>query len=338
MYKKWILSSLIVLHQLVLGTTLQERFRPISSKNSTLGNFIVTEYQKNLSFLRVHSFSPSSVFLEEINLPVHLAPKKPILWDDWVQKKAPGHTSWLLYQISLDDCKVVDCYSFSRQSYIALSDNQSFLSRLMTLPLTKVSLSERKRIGPQPVNDMPDTRKLWTPPKIYHGKKIKDPHFEMLQATWPKDDSELSGKLINLYFDKDQPDFAFPYWTEIGDGYNSFQMHAIDSGNCLVFPYKALPAKSPYFHQIALNDQKDLIISLKNANHLEDFQLIASSPSGSIVLPYSLSTQDSLVTLTTSHLELTKHVQKQNRYTLHLIPIDDPSLAIESSHQFLLFP
>ncbi|MEI8300874.1 MAG: hypothetical protein WCG10_04600 [Chlamydiota bacterium] len=338
MYKKLMLFSLIILNQLVLGLTLKERFQPISSKNNILGNFIVTEHQKNLSFLRVHSFLDSSLFLEEINLPIHLAPKKPIFWDEWVEAKAPGHTSWLLYQINLDDCKILDCYSFSRQSYIALSDGQSFLSRLMTLPLTQIALSERKRIGPPPTNDMPDTRKLWNPPKIYHGQKIKNPHFEMLQASWPKDESEFSGKLINLYFDQDHPEFTFPYWIEIGDGYNLFQMHAIDSGKCLIFPYKQLPCKSPCFHQITLNPQKDLIISLKNATHLHTFQLIASSASGSIVLPYTLTSQNSLITLTTSHLDLTKHVQKQNRYTIHLIPIDDPSLAIESSQTFLLFP
>jgi hypothetical protein len=213
MYKKWILSSLIILQQIVLGMTLKERLQPKSLKNNILGDFVVTEYQKNLSFLRVHAMSPSSVFLEEINLPVHLAPKKPISWNTWIQEKAPGHTSWLLYQINLDDCKIVDCYSFSRESYITLSDGQSFFSCLMTLPLTQVPLSERKRIGPRPINDMQDTRKLWNPPKIYHGKKIKEPHFQMLQATWPKDDSELSGKLVNLYFDQDQPDFVFPYWT-----------------------------------------------------------------------------------------------------------------------------
>jgi hypothetical protein len=115
-------------------------------------------------------------------------------------------------------------------------------------------------------------------------------------------------------------------------------MHAIDSGNCAIFPYKQPPRSLPSFHQIALNPQKDLVISLKNGRYLKDFQLIACSASGSIILPYTLSSQDHLITLTTSHLELTKYIQKHTRYTLHLIPLDDPSLAIESSQQLLLLP
>ncbi|MBM3191561.1 MAG: hypothetical protein FJZ63_02750 [Chlamydiae bacterium] len=336
MHKK-IVISLFLIPSLVYSLTLQERFERISQRENLLGDFVVTEYQKNLSFLRLHSLSATSLFLEEINIPQHLAPKKPIDWDAWLTALAPHHTSWLLYEIDISSCKIIDCYSFSRSAYISLSHETSFLTRLMTLPLHKTPLSERKRIGPKPSQDMPDSRKLWNPPKIYRGERCKNPHFEMLQTTWPKDASELSGKLIHLYFDEDNPYFPFPYWIEVGDGYNVFQLHVIDSGHSSVFPQKK-PPKPLYLNSLTTTHEGSLEIYLKNTQHLREFQLFAVNARGSIALPYTLSKKDDLLLLTVSQATLAHLVQKKLLYNLHIIPLEDPSLSLETEAPILLFP
>lgn len=325
---------------LVFSLTLKEK---LEQATATPGSFIITEHQNNLSFIRLHSFKESFLFLEEINIPSHLLPKKGIHWEQWLKEKAPHHTSWVLYQIDLNQCKIIDCYSFSRESYISLSGQHSFLATLMTLPLEKVSLSERKKIGPKPPSDMPDTRKLWNPPKNLNGKKHANNHFEMMRARWPKDDSDLSGKMIDLYFDQDQPLFPFPYWIEIGDGYNIFKINVLDSGYSNIFPFKHPPIKSPSIHQLTLLPDK-LQITLKDALSFKEFQVIATESSSktyhSTILPYELLVHSPFTSLNIPRKILSQHLNldKNLLYTFTITPIECPSLVIEYPKRVRLGP
>lgn len=328
----------LIQSSLVFSFTLKEK---IEQAASSPGSFIVTEHQKTISFLRLHSFTPPFVFLEEINIPSEFIKKEAMDWDKWIKEKAPNHTSWLLYQIDLTECKILNCYSFSRESFISLTGQESFLATLMSLPLELTPLENRKKIGPKPPSDMPDIRKTWSPPKILNGKKYKNNHFEMMHTKWPKDDSELSGRDIDLYFDTDQPLFPFPYWIEIGDGYNVFKIHVIDSGYSTLFPFKQIPPKAPSILTLALI-KEDLHITLKDALTFNTFQVIAterhSDTYTSSLLPCELTVEGSIVNLTISRKTLSQHLdlEKNYPYIFTIIPLENPSLTIESSHSLRL--
>ena len=321
---------------LIFSLTLKEKFQQVGS---TPGSFIVTEHQKTISFLRLHSFNNPFLFLEEINIPSHFITKQGMDWEKWLKEKAPNHTSWLLYQIDLTDCKILHCYSFSRESFISLTGQESFLTTLMSLPLEHTPTDNRKKIGPQPPSDMPDIRKIWNPPKILHGKKHKNNHFEMMHTKWPKDTSDLSGRDIDLYFDLDQPLFPFPYWIEIGDGHNVFKIHVIDSGYSAFFPFKHLPSIPPSIQTLSLSGGT-LHITLKDALPFKTFQVIATQKhSGtytSTLLPYERTTEGSLVDLVIPYKTLSQHLdlEKNPLYTFTIIPLENPSLAIECPQSF----
>lgn len=338
------LSQLLVLCFLYVESlftlSLQERFN--HNDPSLKGSFVVTEYQKTTSFLRIHSISPSFLMLEEINIPSELLPKKITDWDAWLHHKAPHHTSWLLYRIDLNLCKIVDCYSFSRKSYVALHEQQSFLTQLMSLPLEPIPESERKRIGSKSDSDELDMRKVWNPPKIVKGSRVPNPHFQAMRTKWPKDESELSGKLIDLYFDQDNALFPFPYWIEIGDGHNLFKIRAIDSGISLSFPFDSPPPKAPEIEAVSLSSE-GLSITLRSSFTCDQFQVILSSSHEhvhkSISLPHKTSSNNLTSTLLIPRETLSQHLgvdYHTTTYHLCIIPLDHPSLMIEYPHPIRL--
>jgi|GEM_PF-975390 len=321
----------------LLSFSLKDKFNAPSLR----GSFIVTEYEKTTSFLRVYSVSPPYLFLEEINIPSQLRPKKLPHWDLWLQDKAPHHTSWLLYQIDLNLCTIVDCYSFSRQSYISLQKEHSFLAQLMTLPLQCISEENRKRIGSKSPSDELDMRKIWSPPKILHGKKIAHPTFQAMRATWPKDDSLLSGKLIDLYFDQDNPSFPFPYWIEMGDGHNVLKIRAIDSGYSLCFPLQGPPPKPPSIETVSVSPE-GMTITLAHTSAEESFQIVLSSTHqkvhSSISLPHKVSSSgpDTLLTISQEVLATHLDLQTPTSYYLSVIPINTPSAMMDYPHPIRL--
>lgn len=326
----------------VFSLSLKEKFQNFSPAYK--GSFVVTEHQKTISFLRLHSLDGPFLFLEEINLPSHFLMQHPRNWDEWLKEKAPHHTSWLLYQVDLNQCKIVDCYSFSKESYISLHEQQSFLTTLMTLPLEPVPPAERKRIGSKSQEDL-DTRKIWNPPKIINGQHYSKPRFEMMHARWPKDDSELSGKLIDLYFDQDQPQFPFPYWIEIGDGYNVFKIRVIDSGISVQFPFKKPPNRPPAIDTVTVS-ASGLEIVLKDALSLQHVQVILSTLHHelhhTVVLPCQSSVQGHLLHLFIPNNTLTQHLHAFETadaaalYSLTVAAADPPTILIEYSHPLRL--
>lgn len=337
MFNFIIIALLVFLPFCGFSITLKEKFISNSLEES-LGYFIVTEHQKNLSFIRAHSIDPPFLFIEEINIPRHLIGNQQIDWANWLKKKAPNHTSWLLYRIDLQEGKMMDCYSFSRESYIAVSEQNSFLATLMLLNLEEVPMHDRKKIGPKPPQDMPDTRKLWNPSKIYEGKKIPNAHFMMMRTKWPKDDTDLAGRWIDLYFDEDQPKFPFPYWVEIGDGHNVFKLQVIDSGKNLYFPFRQQPVKTPKIHRMQLSQSEGLDIQLEDAYSLKNFQIIATQTSKgehiSTLLPHQYLIKEGKPHLHIDYSALSLHLKEHCHYTLTIIPIDHPSLTLESPFSF----
>jgi hypothetical protein len=198
-----------------------------------LGDYIVTEQDKIASVLLVRSLTSSKLVLEEISAPMS-AIKTPPSWAKWVQERAPGHTSWTLYEIDLKTNQLSSCYSVSQKIWIKIEESELFFPKLLALPLQPVEHDKRKRIGPAPQADEEDHRALWIPAVVSEGKKVEKPVCEVFQARWPEDNSLLSLCAIELYF---TPALSFPYWIELSNGHYTLKIRTIDSGKGLVSPF-----------------------------------------------------------------------------------------------------
>lgn len=195
------------------------------------GDYIVSQQDKNFTVLLIRSFNAPKIVFEEISTP-----KAQKNWKEWVQARAPGHTSWVVYEIDLSKDQLIECYSYSHQGWLFLDESQHFLAKLISLPLQKIPLEQKKRIGPAPQNGEEDRRSVWNPPLIVEGKKIEKPQFDSFRGIWPKDDTQLSESRIDLYFRKDGSPFFFPHWIEICNGHFTLKIRVLDSGKHLTSP------------------------------------------------------------------------------------------------------
>lgn len=207
--------------------------------HAKMGDFIVTESNKNHSLLFIRSVQPNRLQLEEVTVPTSHIKNFKNAWQGWLQKGAPGHTSWVVYTLDLEKNNLVSCYSFDRRGWLALE--QSFLTHLLSLSLTRVQTTERKKIGPPPLDGEPDHRSSWTPPVVIEGKKLEKPTVDVLKAVWPEDGSQLSQCTVELYFDARRPLFLFPCWIEIKSPHYTHHFKVADSGEGMTSPHTFLP-------------------------------------------------------------------------------------------------
>lgn len=201
--------------------------------NGKAGDYIVTAQLGHYTLLFIQSLTSDTLVLEEITIPEKLINLKEIDWQLWLDQQAVGHTSWMLYTFDRQKGSLIACFSYSNKGWIYLTQEEQFLSQLLHLPLHLVSKEERKKIGPAPERDELDRRPVWVPPVIINGKKISKPSIEVFSTKWPDDRSPLSSCTIELYFNKDDPSFAFPYWIEVKTPHYAFKMRGIDSGKAL---------------------------------------------------------------------------------------------------------
>jgi hypothetical protein len=200
-----------------------------------VGDYIVTEQNKFCSLIRVHSLEPSKLVIEEISFPYKALPSD---FQKWLKTEAPGHTSWSILEINIKTNSLEKFFSFTKNAYLSFSPDDSFLLKILNLGLTPISDEERKKIGPPPKEGF-DTRKIWNPPLFFEGKKEENPQFTAFKLLYPKDGSPLSGKKIELFFNKSNNSFPFPYWGQITDDSEAaLKFRVIASGRNLFSPKK----------------------------------------------------------------------------------------------------
>jgi hypothetical protein len=234
---KWLfLALLIALSPLAADTSLKEKIRKAQA-----GDFIIVEQNKNYSLLLIKTLSTTSVIFEEITVPQAQISALPFNWQQWLSKKAPGHTSWVLYEIDLDTNALKECYSYSKKGWLHLDEDEYFFSKLLYLNLQTISTDKRKRIGPAPAAGESDRRALWIPALVVEGKKVDKPHVEVLKGLWQKDTSKLSQAEIECYFNADKPLFPFPHWMEIKAEHYTLKLRVVDSGSALISPVPSMP-------------------------------------------------------------------------------------------------
>ena len=251
-------------------------------KKAKAGDFLVLEANKTITLLAIRSLTDQSLVLEEISAPsakVNLnsptAPGAATFWSKWIQNKAPGHTSWSMIEIDLAQNRILECYSFNRNSWLSQSPQDSFLATLLHLGLTPVHQMERRRVGPAPQEGEMDRRLIWNPPLIVDGKKIDQAISDAYEAEWPQDGSELSGKMISLYFDQGEQ-LLLPCWIQIDTGQITASVRAIDSGHKLpISPHRSMPRRIPEFIGSPLKTKNGLRISVKSPKYYKQFELFA---------------------------------------------------------------
>lgn len=204
------------------------------------GDYVVISIKEHYSLVLIRSVSENKFIIEEISIPTHRIQNSKLSWKEWVAKKAPGHSNWIIYYLDFEHPQHVRCEYAITHLPIPLDPSDYLLNRLISLSFKPVDPSQRKKIGPPPLADESDHRKIWNPPLVFEGKKIKDTEFEVWQTRWPQDESFLSGCQLELYFDQKKTS-GFPYWIEFKTTALQLHLQVIDSGKGMHSPISVMP-------------------------------------------------------------------------------------------------
>ena len=208
-------------------------------KLAKVGDYLVTAQNKNYTILLITNKTDEELSIEEITLSQSRKTGN-LSWKEWVKNQAPGHNSWIMYTINLPTGIMQKIFSFTKNDWINLPESQNFFSTLLNLKLNKVDDCERKKIGTPPSGDSRDRRKIWQPPLIVDGTVITGVLFDAWQTRWPSDNSDLSGKVIEVFVPKENDKYPsyFPYWLQISGIIGNAKVRIVDSGNGLISPKK----------------------------------------------------------------------------------------------------
>lgn len=260
--------------------TLKEKF-----SHALPGDFIVTEQSKNYSILFIRAITPKSVILEEITAPENSLDSTKQTWLGWIQERAPGHTSWISYEIDLENDRLMESYSYTENRWLYLQDSDYLMAKLLTLKLNPVRESDRRKIGPPPAAGERDIRAVWNPTLIVEGKKVIKPKSEVFHGIWPDDNTLVAGCGIEFYFDAGRPNFPFPFWIEIQSRHYALKIRSIDTGTGLTSPMPLLPHKTPAFLGVPQKNGEIFQLVLNSPYYYQNFRLFAIDLSGSDKAP-----------------------------------------------------
>jgi hypothetical protein len=314
--------------------SLKEKFT-----NAQAGDFVVTAQDGNYSLLFIRSLSPQTLLLEEISVPSQHINLAKTDWKKWVKEKAPGHTSWTLYEIDSSTGKLIECFSYSKNGWLYLDQSEQFLTRLLSLPLLPVLSSERKKIGIQPTQEQ-DLRALWNPPLVVEGKKVSKPSFEVLKTKWPDDGSRLSLCTIELYFSKEHPSFPFPYWLEVKSPHYAFKIRTIDSGHHLMSSMQGvMPRRPPQIVGLTQKGEKSWKLVIRTPSYFQEMNLFAIDEDKT-TFPIAFSTktgsknEEFIFEIPCS--ELKRVLKSGQRYQWILTPKAGNDVYVKSDETFIL--
>ena len=302
------------------------------------GSYLVTEQNKNFTFLHVFEKKDNVIVLEEVVIPASRFPKQAYTWKEWFEAGAPGHTAWTLTQINTQSGTLEEIFSFTHNGWVDVSQADSFMTTLLNLRFKEVPYNERRRIGLPPGYGKPDHRQIWNPRLIVNGTPLENVSFDVWKARWPCDGSELSRKVIEAYLPEASPSMAypiyFPYWLEVEGKIGSAKVRVVDSGMEAHSPKPHLPKRVPQFTGKGSLEENGLAIELKSPAYFQDFIVIAEESDTflgkTFVLPCQTTVNDGITKLFISRDELDKCLVPGERYRFSISPKEDPSLFIET--------
>ncbi len=265
--KKVFLFFLLAVTQICYSNTLKDRL-----VNTQPGDFFVLKQKKMITIIRVVDIKPSKLVIEEISAPISVVPS--LDWQKWILNNAPGSTSWILFEIDLTQNEIVETFSFTRMAWLESSKQDNFLVQMLESQLEKTPKDKLKKVGPPPLSDEIDRRAIWIPPMIVHGKKIKSPSYDVFLSIWPNDSSELAGKRLQLYFDKEKK-FFFPFWIELIGDHLSISLKVIDAGHNLISPKKDILYRPLEFFLDPKLSEEGLSFYLKCPKYYKELEVFA---------------------------------------------------------------
>lgn len=232
----YILPLLTLIYSLHSPLNAEDIFLRDNLQRAQPGDFIVISANKTQTLMLIRNKNNQVLTIEEIAVPENKSPSK-MSWKEWVNQNAPGNTSWVAYDINLNNGQMIRYYSFTKKNWFEIPDGDNFLSKLLNLRLTKIPDSARKKVGPPPISG-PDWRPLWQPRMIVNGEPIKNVPFDAWRTRWPQDGSDLSNKTIEVFLPRDSQLYPsyFPYWLQINGAVGKAKIRIIDSGTQLQSP------------------------------------------------------------------------------------------------------
>lgn len=307
--------------------------------HAQVGDYVVTEQDKNLCLLFVRHLDPETLIIDEMTFNEHDLPKGFKHW----QQAAFGHAypvSWISFQFNKQSGILEDAYNFNEKSWLEFREEEVFLKGLLNLDLTAVKDQDRKKIGTSPKDGDPDLRKCWCPPLVINGQKYQKPTYDVYKGRWAEDSSILSKCQIEMYFSKVDSSLPFPTWIEINNGHYGFKLKGIDAGhNFDVQSLRPLP-KKPMLIASGFEYKKDLLlIQVKVPKTSKNFELFAECPKTKklTALNYQLTnTQEKdLYYLTLSLKEMHSKLERSKSYHLVFFPEKNPNFFIRTQDLFI---
>ncbi len=335
---KRILITICLAFSLMHLTLLDALTMKSKFTHADIGDFIVCDQKGSLSMIFIKTSDTKTIVLEEISFPKRARPKKGGVagWQEWLNNGAPGHTSWIDVEIDLNETKILECFSFSRNAWLSLAAGESFLLNLLDLKLYKIPEDELKKIGPAPLKG-PDNRKMWLPQLVFNGKKTTHRAFDIFRIDWPKDDSPLSNKHVEIYFNQKDKLFPFPYLVRIRDSTDaSLSFRVLDSGKGICSPKIEIPRRIFSFLKMHQNDPESVKLEVSAPLYYKKFSLFAIDPedpsSPGIPIPFELKRNDETVLFTLNKALLQKKLKSFHSYSF-VLSTDAPAPYSVSSRE-----
>jgi hypothetical protein len=224
--------SLILLSSLGAADTLYLRD---NLRKAQKGDYIVTSQSKAYSLLYVQEKNNSQISIQEINIPSSSIPAKGFSWRNWMNQGAPGSSSRILYNLDLATAQMLNSYCLTQEGWREKLVEDNFLPTLLNLRLELIPLKQRRRIGSSGLPNANDKRPVWQPKVIVDGQTVPDVNLDAWSTLWPKDGSELSGKIVEAYLPQENSDFPayFPYWLQVNGMLGNAKIRIVDSGRNL---------------------------------------------------------------------------------------------------------
>ncbi len=240
--KSTFIVKIFLFFAIVLTGPLSAEQRQVLQENiakARVGDFIVTHQGKMFSVLHIRGKTETGLILEEISAPRDRIPKNKYNWREWVEDNAPGHSSWVMYRLNTKSGVIESSFSYTQNSWFKIRESDNFLTALLNIPFYKISLKDRKRVGPKgfhPAGN--EMRDVWQPKMVVNGQTIENITFDAWKARWPNDGTELAGKMIEVYIPEENTNYPsyFPYWLQISGIIGKAKIRIVESGGELKSP------------------------------------------------------------------------------------------------------
>lgn len=303
------------------------------------GDYVVTLQNKTVTLLHIVRVDGKRLIIEEISAPEKSSAHPN--WKEWVSSQAPGHSSWVVYEIDVSAQALLEFYSLSQKRFIDIAPQESFLPTLLEMELSKVPLEDRKRIGQPPQKGEPDRRNLWQPPLVFEGNRMTNAKFEAYLGKWPKDGSPLAGKGVEVYLPiglKNVPRY-FPYWINVQQTLGRGQIRIIDTGTGLQSVVAQMPRRPPEFLRGAERQEGHVSFKLKNRPYFEELKLVAIPYDGPASTPVEIPATmrnlgSGLVEIRISNSVFNAYLERGQSYRFLAVPVGYDSLFAETTEPF----